>query len=381
MIRFITIYPVDHFIPYKQTPEFLQYLAHRDGLLSSTSEAHYYIVHHQKELMNKPIEIIEQGLIRHFLYIPSSLFRLSPLLASFLIIRQWKKFSTQEQTLVINNTFHQVGPHLLARVAGWRSLKIVGTFFHHARQGWKQYVVDLMEWLHQFLATKIMIISPSGWKYVPKQFHYKTNYCIPNFLYDAPPDVLPKINPRKPETPYSAICLSRLEPEKGLVDLIEAWKSVDSCWYLTIYGDGGLKSHLLNLIHTYQLSHRIFIKDPVAHAQIFSLLARHHVFVLTSPCEGLGICYLEALHMRTPCVGLDVPGVKDTLADGRGILLDSNVGKSHMSAALHNAMTLGVSPQWHRMIEEYFTISVFPLLNRETSSWFEKPEAKILLPR
>jgi glycosyltransferase involved in cell wall biosynthesis len=371
MLRFITIYRVDNFIPYKQTPEFLRYLAHRDGLLSATSEAHYYIIHHQKELINKPNEIIEPNLVRHFIYTPSYLFKTAQFIAWFGIAREWKKYPAPEQILVINNTFHQLWLHILARGAGWRSLKIFGTFFHHTRQVFKKHIVNAMEWIHAFLASRIAVISPSGWEYVARRFHYKTRYAIPNFLYDAPSQTVLKTSSAEAK-PFSAICLSRLEPEKGLFNLIEAWKNTGPRWHLTIYGDGSQKQSLTDYIYKNQLSDRVSVQNPVAHSEVFSTLSRHSIFILTSPCEGLGICYLEALFMKVPCIGLNVPGVKDTLADGRGLLLDPTNWKVSLNDALRQAMSLSNSLEWHREVEEFFSTSVIPRLNSETSKWFEE---------
>lgn len=376
MNRFITIYPVENFIAYKQNPDFLRYLAYRDGFVNATSEAHYYIVHHQKELIDKPAEIIERGLIRHYIYVPSAVFSFGLLFAWRTIIHQWRNFDRHEQILVINNTFHHVGLHFLARLARWRSLKIFGTFFYHARHGWKKNIVTTMEWLHGLLATKIMVISPSGWEYVPKRFHNKTHYYIPNFLHDAPTNVLSMTGSSERNTPYSAICLSRLEPEKGLTHLIDAWKKVDARWHLTIYGDGSLKTNLLERIHRHNLSDRITIKDPILHAEVFTTLLHNSVFILTSPCEGLGISYLEALYMKVPCVGLNVPGVRDTLGEGRGILLAPATWQTQLAVALDQAVALGTSEQWQRMIEKYFTTTVIPRINPGTSVWFEEPNKK-----
>jgi glycosyltransferase involved in cell wall biosynthesis len=287
------------------------------------------------------------------------------------IVRDWEKFPAREQVLVINNTFHQVGLHFLARVAGWRSLKIAGTFFHHARQGFKKHIVNAMEWLHAFLATRVMIISPSGWEYVPKRFHQKTKYFIPNFLYDTPLQTLPKMNSIEAK-PNSAICLSRLEPEKGLADLIKAWNTTDPEWQLTIYGDGSQKKYLLDLIKNLGLSDRVTIHDPVTHAEVFSSLSPYHVFILTSPSEGLGMCYLEALYMKVPCIGLRVAGVKDTLAEGRGILLEPVSWMTHLNGALQKATALNNSLEWHQKIETYFTTIILPTINPGTGVWFEK---------
>lgn len=370
MIKFITLYPVRHFVAYKQQPEFLRYLARRDGLLTPNSEAHYCIVHSQKNLRLKTKEYIEPNLVRHFVYVPSYLFRLATVFGWFALHKNFRSAQAHDLVLVINNTFHDTGLHILARLNGWRSLKIMGTFFYHARRGFKKYLVDTFEWLHCFLATQILVISPSGWKYVPKRFHAKTRYYVPDFLSDAPKN-LSDVSAPKTST-HSAVCLSRLEPEKGLIDLIDAWATVDPAWQLTIYGDGSLKKILLQRIHDLKVSDRITVAEPIAHENVFTTLAQYDVFVLTSPCEGLGISYLEALYMRIPCVGLDVPGVRDTLANGRGVLLPNSTWKSRLNEALEAALALATSSVWYESIETYFANEVVPRINPGTSSWFDQ---------
>jgi glycosyltransferase involved in cell wall biosynthesis len=177
--------------------------------------------------------------------------------------------------------------------------------------------------------------------------------------------------PIKKNTARRAVCLSRLEPEKGLFELIEAWQTVDPAWQLTLYGDGSLHEALKERIRCLGLHERITISEPVPHNQVFAVFAQHNVFVLTSPCEGLGISYLEALYMKIPCVGLDVPGVRDTLAAARGILLPQDGWKQKLNQALIDAECLGNSPAWQRQIADYFANEVMPRINPGTSKWFD----------
>ncbi len=368
MIELITIYPVRTFVAYKQNPDFLRYLARRDGFISTESEAHYYIVHTDKNLRHKPPETIDFGLVRHFIYVPRLLFACASFAGWLSAFKKSRTNRTRERILVINNTFHQIIIHLLARLSGWRSLKIMGTFFYHARRGWKKHIVDALEWMHCFFASRIIVLSPSGWEFVPKRFHVKTIYTIPNFLYDAPPRTGESA---KAPIPFSAVCLSRLEPEKGLKGLIEAWQQTDPSWYLTIYGDGSQKNELEERIRALGLSGRVAIGEPLSHAHVFGTLVRYSVFILTSPCEGLGIAYLEALYMNVPCIGLRVPGVKDTLGDGRGILLEPTDWRRDLNKNLGDAAMLRTNPEWQKAVDMYFTNAVIPHITTDAARWFD----------
>lgn len=207
------------------------------------------------------------------------------------------------------------------------------------------------EFLHFILAQVIIVLSPSGLQYVPKSFSSKTTYTIPNFYHDAP---------TRPEATsntvsHRAVCLSRLEPEKNLLALVNAWTQTKEPWQLEIYGDGSLRRTLEETVKILQLEDRVHLYPAVAHAEVFETLKRHDVFVLTSLCEGLGIVYLEAMYMRVPAIGLDVPGVRDSLGENRGILLSPTDWQSKLGQALIKALDLKQSPSWQTATDEYLT--------------------------
>ena len=66
---------------------------------------------------------------------------------------------------------------------------------------------------------------------------------------------------------------------------------------------------------------RVTIGGPFDTAALVSLLAGHRVLLFPSRAEGEGMTVLEALTVGTPVVAADVPGPRDLLAGGAGVLV------------------------------------------------------------
>ncbi len=58
--------------------------------------------------------------------------------------------------------------------------------------------------------------------------------------------------------------------------------------------------------------------------KFWSLYAMSDAFLLTSKSEGLGIPILEAMAVGLPCIGTDCTGIAESLAEGRGYLIDTD---------------------------------------------------------
>ncbi len=68
--------------------------------------------------------------------------------------------------------------------------------------------------------------------------------------------------------------------------------------------------------------------------QIADKLAAYDALVLPSRREGLPLVAIEAFAAGVPVVGYDVPGVRDALGEGRGILVPEARGPAGLAAAL-----------------------------------------------
>ena len=66
---------------------------------------------------------------------------------------------------------------------------------------------------------------------------------------------------------------------------------------------------------------RVEVSGRYGSAQLAGLLADHRVLLFASRFEGLPVTLLEALNSGIAVVGADVPGVRDLLAGGAGVLV------------------------------------------------------------
>ena len=122
-----------------------------------------------------------------------------------------------------------------------------------------------------------------------------------------------------------AICVGRLNEQKGLDYLIDAWHIVAKKhhdWKLDIFGAGEIKEDLQQRIKQYNLSGCITINEPTSH--IFEEYLKSSVYVMSSRYEGFGMVLLEAMSCGVPCVSFDCPyGPSDIINNGEdGILVE-----------------------------------------------------------
>ena len=98
--------------------------------------------------------------------------------------------------------------------------------------------------------------------------------------------------------------MSRLDHQKGLLELISAWNKVVSQaeiynWWLLIAGFGPLEKTVIS--HANKLNSRIIFNGPTFGEKNF-LLSNCKGFILPSFNEGLPISVLEALSFKTTCL-------------------------------------------------------------------------------
>jgi glycosyltransferase involved in cell wall biosynthesis len=104
--------------------------------------------------------------------------------------------------------------------------------------------------------------------------------------------------------------IGRLEPQKGLGDLLDAWPRVRQAIpkaILRLVGVGPLDARAANTAGVEVLGAR-------KHEAIASELHRASLFVLPSWAEGMPNVVLEALACGRPVVGTNVGGIPDALA-------------------------------------------------------------------
>jgi glycosyltransferase involved in cell wall biosynthesis len=121
----------------------------------------------------------------------------------------------------------------------------------------------------------------------------------------VPPGVgVPRARPLKDRKELlTAVCISRLHPLKGIIDLVYAWKRVSpSGWRLIIAGpdEGGHAGSIQATIHQCGLGEQVTLRGGVWAADRDRLLDSSDLFVLPSHSENYGLVVAEALARGVP---------------------------------------------------------------------------------
>ncbi len=132
---------------------------------------------------------------------------------------------------------------------------------------------------------------------------------------------IPRFTVSRERQPLVLRCLfiGRLILEKNIPFLLQAFKRLSKANVrLTIVGSGPMQSEIAGQINSLSLTDNVTMRPPVPFPD--SLYQEHDALILPSRVEGLPMVVLEAFSHRLPVLGSDIPGIRDLLADGRGIL-------------------------------------------------------------
>lgn len=168
--------------------------------------------------------------------------------------------------------------------------------------------------------------------------------------------------PSKEKIP-TFIYLGRITPSKRIEDQLKALSLLNFDFRFWIVGEGRekYKAKLKKLIKTLKLDKRVKFWGWVSLEKKKELLQKAWALLLTSVREGYGLVVLEAASQGTPTFGYSVPGLKDSIKDTEGILIN----KSHFRE-LANVLIQFVSDiKWKRFLFEKV------LKNSRKYSWQE----------
>ena len=111
--------------------------------------------------------------------------------------------------------------------------------------------------------------------------------------------------------------LGRISAEKGVFDLIKAWKQVSAAvgGWLVLAGDGDLDTARSEIVRL-GLSDSVELPGWISGVAKDELFARADVCVLPSYFEGMPMSLLEAFGSGIPCAASAVGGIPDIMSDG-----------------------------------------------------------------
>ncbi|MCR8968378.1 accessory Sec system glycosyltransferase GtfA [Facklamia sp. 7083-14-GEN3] len=170
--------------------------------------------------------------------------------------------------------------------------------------------------------------------------HYKNKQPK---IYTIPVGSLDKIHYQEERVPYSLITASRLAKEKHIDLLIEAVVEARKAFpqiHLDIYGEGGEREDLTNLISQHNAGEYIKLRG---HQNLTRIYKDYEAYLSASMSEGFGLTLMEALGSGLPIIGFDVRyGNQNFIKDNcNGYLLNlGDRSKKHYVEVLVNAIKM-----------------------------------------
>ncbi len=193
----------------------------------------------------------------------------------------------------------------------------------------------LKTYMPGFCAAVDMVISPSpGMASILRQFKVEAPITIvPNgidikrFQQPAQPEIRSRFGVSPGDT--LLVYVGRLAREKSLDFLMQAFlgtaAAVDNA-HLLLIGDGPMREELQKSAQNSPFARRIHFTGKLDYAQIPDYMAACDAFVTASVSEVHPLSVIEAMASGLPVLGIQSPGVSDTITDGRtGYLSTKNL--------------------------------------------------------
>lgn len=175
--------------------------------------------------------------------------------------------------------------------------------------------------------------------------------------------------------------VGRLKEHKSVHLLIKAFKKILVSFpdaTLIIAGDGETENSLKRLVKKLGLNKSVTFSGKVTEQEKRDILRKSWVFVTPSLIEGWGITTIEANACGTPVVAFDVPGLRDSVQNGKtGILvpygqndlfaeaIESLLSNEDLRSEMSkNAISWAENFGWNKSSKK-FTESILCLRNRQ----------------
>lgn len=143
-------------------------------------------------------------------------------------------------------------------------------------------------------------------------------------------NLLPVSQKIKKEKTPTLIFVGRLCQMKGIEEGIKAFRLIQkkisqAQFWIVGTGERDYVSKLKSHVRELKLSHSVSFFGFISEKKKFALMKRAHLLIHPSVREGWGLVVIEANNVRTPAVGYNVPGLRDSIKEGRtGLLTQEN---------------------------------------------------------
>ena len=216
------------------------------------------------------------------------------------------------------------------------------------------------------MADRVIVTTPEMGDYVAAFTPREKLLLVPNGVDTA--SFCPATS--KPEgAEPTLVHVGRLSPEKNLRMLIDALALMPlPKLRLVLVGSGPQRDELA----AYAAQQQVLVEfvGVLPHEQLPTVLQQADLFVLPSLGEGHPKALLEAMSCGLPCVGTNVPGVRDVIRDGdNGLLCDvsaEDIARKLTQVLTTPALAQHLGQQARRYITDSYEID--KLLQREIAA-------------
>ncbi len=249
-----------------------------------------------------------------------------------------------------------------------------------------------------------LIIAPSaGIVSVMRDLGIKSEIkVIPNGIdlspYQAPPP-LSRAQAGVPEGAVVLMYVGRMSPEKNLGYLLQSFLGVAAAEpnvVLALIGDGPELPALREQAEQSGLAAKVMFFGRIDYAMVPSHLKLADVFVTASETEVHPFSLIEAMAAGVPALGIDSPGVGDTIVDGENgflstsdlaaftaklmrLILDSDLRRRMAAKALESAQQYDLNRTARLVLTEYERLAARP--PKRASRWHTvRQQLRELLP-
>jgi glycosyltransferase involved in cell wall biosynthesis len=115
------------------------------------------------------------------------------------------------------------------------------------------------------------------------------------------------------------VYMGRVGPEKNLAFLLRAFAGIAKTYEnvnLLILGDGPERENLEDRVRVMGINERVKFTGMIPYPELPAYMAAADVFVTASVTEVHPLSVIEALASGLPVIGIDSPGIGDTVEDG-----------------------------------------------------------------
>lgn len=130
----------------------------------------------------------------------------------------------------------------------------------------------------------------------------------------------------KPESYYDVAFIGRFSKEKGVDNLLMAWKIVARKFpeaTLTLYGHGNDENELKKLANTLKINNKVIFAGTFSPLSgINKVSANHQIFVQPSVFESIPTSLIELMLRGKTVIATDVGGVSELVNAQTGILIE-----------------------------------------------------------